>query len=277
MCYSASKAGHVCKVCEMFCPLLVHNETHNSFANRVQLGTHLTRKLIGRSKCKTHIRACEIEAQARSRNLPQVHSMLLNAANRQGTDEIKRNREYVKVVIRTVFFVVQKRWSLDSVSDLMDHMTSVGNHVTKEYLQYHPDLKYTSSQSVSEIIKCVNHVLQSDILENLRAADMFTLLADESSDESHREQFAIIVRFKHENVVQDYFLGIVEVKRTDAASIMAGIEDFLRLKGVDITKAVFVGFDGCNTMSGENKGENYPDIIAKISMCEFIINALSLL
>ena len=35
---------------------------------------------------------------------------------------------------------------------------------------------------------------------------------------------------------------------------MEAIERFLMAKGIDITKAVFVGFDRCNTMSGENKG-----------------------
>ena len=40
----------------------------------------------------------------------------------------------------------------------------------------------------------------------------------------------------------------------DAATLIGEIEKFLQAKGVDISKAMFVGFDGCNTMSGENKG-----------------------
>ena len=68
------------------------------------------------------------------------------------------------------------------------------------------------------------------------------------------EQFAILVRFPCDKSVRDHFLGIIHVERTDAASLMQAIEIFLQAKGVDIKKAFFVGFYGCNTMSGENKG-----------------------
>ena len=83
---------------------------------------------------------------------------------------------------------------------------------------------------------------------------MYSLLADESSDDSHQEQFAILCRFSFKCKVDDYYLGLIEVTGTDSASLMEAIERFLMAKGIDITKAVFVGFDGCNTMSGENNG-----------------------
>lgn len=42
---------------------------------------------------------------------------------------------------------------------------------------------------------------------------------------------------------------------------MTAIETFLLAKGIDITKALFVGFDGCNTMSGVNTGKEVKKIV----------------
>lgn len=42
---------------------------------------------------------------------------------------------------------------------------------------------------------------------------------------------------------------------------MTAIETFLLAKGIDITKALFVGFDGCNTMSGVNTGKEVKQIV----------------
>ena len=95
------------------------------------------------------------------------------------------------------------------------------------------------------------------MLEKLRAAPYFALLADESSDEANREQFAILVKFPCGKTITDHYLGVIHVARTDAASLMTAIETFLIGKDVDISKALFVVIDGCNTMSGANTGNTY--------------------
>ena len=110
---------------------------------------------------------------------------------------------------------------------------------------------------MSELLKCIDCVVEQDNLAKLRKAESYALLADEPSDEAHREQFAVLVRFKDCRQIKELFLGIIELKRTDAESFMTAIQNFLTTKGVDITKAVFVGFDGCNVMSGENKGKSH--------------------
>ena len=127
----------------------------------------------------------------------------------------------------------------------MEHSESLGTNDIVNYIQVHPDLKYTSSTSVSDIISAINCCLESEMLEKVRNADAYALLTDKSSDESHREQFAILAKFKIGSTVGDYYLGIIEVQRTDAASLMAAIEHFLIAKGVNTSKAAFVGFDGC--------------------------------
>lgn len=63
-----------------------------------------------------------------------------------------------------------------------------------------------------------------------------------------------LARFRRDGKVGDHYLGLIEVQRTDTESLMKEIERFLIAKGFRVENAMFVGFDGCNTMSWQNKG-----------------------
>ncbi|XP_052245734.1 uncharacterized protein LOC127854716 [Dreissena polymorpha] len=53
---------------------------------------------------------------------------------------------------------------------------------------------------------------------------------------------------------EDHFMGLVNVERTDAESLLNAINQFCIGKGIDIRRCRFVGFDGANVMSGEVSG-----------------------
>ena len=76
-----------------------------------------------------------------------------------------------------------------------------------------------------------------------------------SSDEGNREQYAILARFVQDIKISEVFLGLIHLQRLDTESLMTAIETFLLAKGIGITKAMFVGFDGCITLSGVNTGK----------------------
>lgn len=52
-----------------------------------------------------------------------------------------------------------------------------------------------------------------------------------------------------------YFLGLLKLQCTYEESLMSGIESILTAKGLDITKAIFLGFDGYSVMCGVNTGK----------------------
>ena len=88
----------------------------------------------------------------------------------------------------------------------------------------------------------------------VRNCAYFSLLADWSSDEAYRTKlFAILILCLVNQSVDDHVLGLIHVARTEAVTLMGGIKIFLIAKGIDISKAMFVGFDGCNTMSEEKR------------------------
>lgn len=114
---------------------------------------------------------------------------------------------------------------------------------------------YLSGTIVSEFIDIIGEYIERKLLDNLLNCNFYTLLADESTDEANREQLSLFAKFIiGRETVSDHFLGIVNVQKTDAESLMMAIEQFLLAKQIDITKCRFVAFDGTNTMSGEVTG-----------------------
>ena len=92
---------------------------------------------------------------------------------------------------------------------------------------------------------------------DLSASVEFTLLADESTDEADRSQFAIFARYINPSTYSpnESYFGVVKLstsKTADALFLM--IENLLLQKHIDIEKMMFSGIDGTNAMSGEWKG-----------------------
>ncbi|XP_033729688.1 uncharacterized protein LOC117318867 [Pecten maximus] len=93
-------------------------------------------------------------------------------------------------------------------------------------------------------------------LSSLRKAPFYSLLADESTDEANKTQLSVFCRWYHESHSNftDHFMGLVEVQKTDSATLMDVLHGFLIAKGIPIEKCRFVAFDGTNSMSGIRTG-----------------------
>ena len=107
------------------------------------------------------------------------------------------------------------------------------------------------------MILAVSQFIELELLDSLKGAKYYALMADESADESNRTQFAILATCKwaFKGKVSEHYLGLIHVKKTDVHSLMAAIESFMLAKDIEIAKTRFVGFDGTNTMSGEVSGK----------------------
>ncbi|XP_052234161.1 uncharacterized protein LOC127846703 isoform X2 [Dreissena polymorpha] len=113
---------------------------------------------------------------------------------------------------------------------------------------------YTSPKSITQIVSALSSYFEKQQLDKIRTSDYVALLADESTDEAGRSQLAILIRYLDCGNVEDHFVGLVNVKRRDAKTLTQALVNFLESKDININKVMFLGFDGCNTMSGEQNG-----------------------
>ena len=126
-----------------------------------------------------------------------------------------------------------------------------------------PDLKnwlkrnrtFTSSDIQNEILRYMGLDIQRKFIEEIRKCNEYSIIADESSDISGKEQLAFCIRTVDSALVpKEYFLGLYEVKSTKAESIFAVIRDILVRFDLDIHKIRAQCYDGASNMSGIHRG-----------------------
>lgn len=130
-------------------------------------------------------------------------------------EDKKRNLEYLGTLFKTAIYMLYKRWAItDNLSDMTELLGNELNykHVA-DHLVHHPTITYTSPSSVQEIVASLSFSIESELLESIREAGWYSLLADESADDANREQLAIIIRFIDPNGghIRKVFLGLLKL------------------------------------------------------------------
>ena len=82
------------------------------------------------------------------------------------------------------------------------------------------DGKYQSPEVVNEMIELMAKSLVRQRTEEIKSAEFYSLIIDETRDISGKEQLAISLRWVNNSyeILED-LIGLIEVEKTDAATI----------------------------------------------------------
>jgi hypothetical protein len=112
----------------------------------------------------------------------------------------------------------------------------------------------TSPKIQKQIIQCCAIETRKKIIEEL-GEEPFAILADESSDISHKEQLALCLRYVDAlGRPCEHFIGVVHVDDTSSLSLKDAIEALLVSHGLTLTRIRGQGYDGASNMRGDIKG-----------------------
>ncbi|XP_067127424.1 52 kDa repressor of the inhibitor of the protein kinase-like [Centruroides vittatus] len=177
---------------------------------------------------------------------------------------IEENRRIITSIVSCIIFcgshdlaVRDKHYGEGILEDLYQLRIDAGDVVFKKHIDHRKkNASYRSVDIQNEIISICGDVLKEDIIKEVKEAEAYSVLADETADISGTEQLSIGLRYFHEknNEVQEVFVGFVELKGLDAKSIAQTIDEFLTKEKLIPVKCVGLGFDGCSTMSGKKGG-----------------------
>ncbi|KAL7592893.1 hypothetical protein Lser_V15G31753 [Lactuca serriola] len=85
--------------------------------------------------------------------------------------------------------------------------------------------------------------------------DVFSILVDESSDVSKKEQMAIVLRYVDRlGIVKERFIGVVHVLDTSSLTLKAAIDTVFSNNNLTIDQVRGQGYDGASNMSGAFNG-----------------------
>ncbi|XP_063749493.1 52 kDa repressor of the inhibitor of the protein kinase-like [Eleginops maclovinus] len=266
--YSMKLDGAFCICCALFLNATERKQS-TSLINAPFSKWHKKTKIIGSHQSKAN----HLVAFERAKLFRQSHenpntriSVRMDSAKETN---IKENRHILKCVAEAVLYCGRQCIALRGSAEQQHCSGNPGNFLAllkllsnhDEKLKQHlekPKLKnatYLSPQSQNEMIDVIGkHMIQAKIVEEVRHAQMYTVLADEVT--SHNEELMpMCVRFVDKDLnIREELLEICTLPRITGRHIASAIKDVLSHLSIEIADCRGQGYDGASNMSSENVG-----------------------
>ena len=108
---------------------------------------------------------------------------------------------------------------------------------------------YTSPEIQNEIIK-----VKREVMKDLQSSPYLTVMADETTDSSNREQVTLIIWWVTEDLeVHEEFLGLYHVEKIDSNTLTSVIKDVMIRANLSLEKLHGQCFDGASSMSASKQ------------------------
>lgn len=115
--------------------------------------------------------------------------------------------------------------------------------------------KYTAPDIRNEALKTMALLVLRQVVESICSAPFLSLMVDETTDVSNREQVVVCFRWVDRNLEpHEEFIGLCQVEFTQASTLVATIHDVLQRLHVPLTKLRGQYYDGASSMSGSRGG-----------------------
>ncbi|KAL8575955.1 hypothetical protein ACOMHN_027353 [Nucella lapillus] len=114
---------------------------------------------------------------------------------------------------------------------------------------------YVLKTTQNRLIGILGDQLLNRILQEVRTAQHFSLLADEVSDASNWEQLSVVMRFvDSDQKIREEFIGFIKCADITGETLFRNLQDQLREWGLDANNIRGQGYDGASNMAGKFKG-----------------------
>lgn len=181
------------------------------------------------------------------------------------SDSVKKqmmdNRLALRQIFNTIKLLGQQGLALrghgnDDKSNFMRILNSQAENVDvlKTWLQ-RTGHKWLHHDIQDEILDLIATKVISDHLSEIRNADFYAILLDETSDYSRMEQVSVCFRIVSEDLVSsEYFLGFYATASTTAEALCSLVKDVLLRFNLPIEKLRGQCYDGASNVAGNLSG-----------------------
>lgn len=276
--YSKIAGGGLCKMCILF-------GRREAGTNDVKLGKLVSEPLTRYKKAietithheSTNYHRANVVASQNFLMVMEGKSMDVVVQMRsQEMKNVEENRKKLVPIIKTIILCGRQNiplrghrddGSLESESSyehgegnfraLLKFRIDAGDEILHEHVKTcAKNASYISKSTQNDLIECCGELIRNKIVDKIKKAKYFTIIADETTDVSVCEQLAICIRYfdVDTNKIQEDFLMFVEVVRVTGENIAHHILKALENLNLDITLCRGQAYDGGANMSGKIKG-----------------------
>ena len=101
----------------------------------------------------------------------------------------------------------------------------------------------------------MGHTILREILQEVKDAKWFTIMADEARDINNQEQLVVCIHWVNKTYkVWEDPIGLVSIPKTDPASILKALKDPLIRCGLPLELCWGQRYDGASSMMGHLNG-----------------------
>ena len=186
-------------------------------------------------------------------------------------EQIKRNREILKSLFKTIIFCGRNNIALRGPRDddpqnaslsgnfqaLLEFRIDSGDQTLQHHLKTAPrNATYISKTIQNEMITTVGAIIVNNLSQEIRGSKYFSIMSDEAADISNKENLSVVIRFLDSTkTVREEFLGfyLCEDGTTGAAIkdlIIGAVADL----GLSMDDCRGQCYDGAGNMSGRLNG-----------------------
>ena len=197
--------------------------------------------------------------------------------DRQFKFEVSENRKIPRSIIDTIIFLGRQGLPLRGHRDDSQYHPDVGEYSTgssgkfieilnnrvigedkdlEKYLEsYSKNASYISKTTQNELIESSGQIIKKNLLQDIKKSQYYSVIADESSGTSNKEQMSLVLRFFDKSFdVREDFLGFLHCKSGLSGKALS--ETLLRAiseLNLDIHDCRGQGYDGAAAVSGHKR------------------------
>ena len=283
--YSESGKGGYCKYCVLFGRAAYSMQSFSGILINRPLTTNLqkaSQKLrehfegIGSDTAKKY----HLEAVEKAETFKKVMESKQMPVDRQLSKiqalTVAKNKEKLKSIVETIIFCGRQGIALRGHCDnhtcqgdvphanpgnfiaLLNFRIKSGDTVLADHLEScGGNAFYTSKTIQNQLIAVCGKIIQSSILQEIQAAPLFSIMADEATDASNKEQLAVCIRYVNSSTlkIEEHFLGFSECEtHVSGQAIAAHILQLLETWQLPASQLRGQTYDGAGAMAGKTKG-----------------------
>ena len=116
--------------------------------------------------------------------------------------------------------------------------------------------RYTSKSIQIELIGVIGKAIQNEVIDEVKEAKFYSVIADEVTDAANREELSLVLRYVVDDGIKEMFLDFIEVERITITGRDLGmaILNWLKTHGISLTNMHGQCYDGASNMSGARSG-----------------------
>ncbi len=129
------------------------------------------------------------------------------------------------------------------------------DEVLADHLSMCPrNARYTSKTIQNELLTVAGNKIRTDILEEVKSAKFYSIIADEVTDVSNKEEWSLVIRYIHDGQIREVFVDFLQVERITGKFLGNAILKWLRNHSISPADMRGQCYDGASNMSGARSG-----------------------